>query len=41
MVYENDYATSEDLFCTHHLEKCGGWMVMGQVRMIVEKKERG
>ena len=39
MVYENVFATSENVFCTSHLEKCGGWMVMGQVIMFFEKTE--
>ena len=38
MVYEIVFATSENVFCTSHLEKCGGWMVMGQVIMFFEKK---
>ena len=39
MVGESFFAMNEDLFCTSHLEKCGGWMVMGQVRMFFEKTE--
>ena len=39
MVYEIVFATSENVFCTSHLEKCGVWMVMGQVIMIFEKTE--
>ena len=39
MVYETVFATSENVFCTSHLEKCGGWMVMGQVIMFFEKTE--
>ena len=38
MAYEIVFATSENVFCTSHLEKCGGWMVMGQVIMFFEKK---
>ena len=30
-AYETVFATSENVFCTSHLEKCGEWMVMGQV----------
>ena len=37
-LYENCFATSGNLFCTCHLEKRGGWMVMGQVGMFIEKK---
>ena len=39
MVYEIVFATSENVFCTSHLEKCGVWMVMGQVIMFFEKTE--
>ena len=41
MVGESYFAMNEDLFCTSHLEKCGGWMVMGQVRKFFEKTEGG
>ena len=41
MVGEIVFAMNEDLFCTSHLEKCGGWMVMGQVRKFFEKTEGG
>ena len=39
MVGESYFAMNEDLFCTSHLEKCVGWMVMGQVRKFFEKTE--
>ena len=38
-AYEIVFATSENVFCTSHLEKCGGWMVMGQMIMFFEKTE--
>ena len=38
-AYEIVFATSENVFCTSHLEKCGVWMVMGQVIMFFEKTE--